>query len=257
MYCKECGKQLADDSKFCRYCGTKQDHENWPVVESIISDDPKDINVNISFGKRVKSDTGKKEPEIKPAKPKYDESYENEIGATITGSIVIALNLIVLFTRSYSGQSSSNEFYPIFSIINLIWRIIVTVWVVNIAGRQNRSTGGWGVFTFFMPNLALIIIGLLKKLRGDDTVVPDSLNIEPENTDKTEYKVINELEGSAISTGKYIEYYVRFDDGLEGKYYFFIRKNNFSFATADETLYFSKKEACIIELHKYLKNKEH
>lgn len=26
MYCKECGKHIADDSKFCSYCGTK--HEN-------------------------------------------------------------------------------------------------------------------------------------------------------------------------------------------------------------------------------------
>lgn len=26
MYCKHCGKQIADDSLFCEFCGTKQDH---------------------------------------------------------------------------------------------------------------------------------------------------------------------------------------------------------------------------------------
>ena len=25
MYCKNCGKQIADDSKFCKYCGTLVD----------------------------------------------------------------------------------------------------------------------------------------------------------------------------------------------------------------------------------------
>lgn len=24
MYCKNCGKQIDDDSKFCNYCGTEQ-----------------------------------------------------------------------------------------------------------------------------------------------------------------------------------------------------------------------------------------
>lgn len=25
MYCKKCGKQISDDSRFCRYCGSEQD----------------------------------------------------------------------------------------------------------------------------------------------------------------------------------------------------------------------------------------
>lgn len=25
MYCKDCGKEIANDSKFCQHCGTKQD----------------------------------------------------------------------------------------------------------------------------------------------------------------------------------------------------------------------------------------
>lgn len=28
MYCKHCGKEIADDSKFCRYCGEAQDSTN-------------------------------------------------------------------------------------------------------------------------------------------------------------------------------------------------------------------------------------
>lgn len=47
MYCKNCGKQLADDSKFCPSCGTKQDNSKLllsaqPVDGKIIdiSDSP-------------------------------------------------------------------------------------------------------------------------------------------------------------------------------------------------------------------------
>lgn len=34
MYCKNCGKEIADDSRFCQYCGTAQQQvqETVPVV---------------------------------------------------------------------------------------------------------------------------------------------------------------------------------------------------------------------------------
>lgn len=34
MYCKHCGKEIADDSKFCQHCGGKQD---------ILSDSTKNV----------------------------------------------------------------------------------------------------------------------------------------------------------------------------------------------------------------------
>lgn len=52
-----------------------------------------------------------------------------------------------------------------FAVINLIYRILITFWVTSIAKRQNRDTLGWGVFAFFLPTLALIIIGFLKRLK--------------------------------------------------------------------------------------------
>lgn len=27
MYCKHCGKEIADDSKFCNHCGKEQDNQ--------------------------------------------------------------------------------------------------------------------------------------------------------------------------------------------------------------------------------------
>lgn len=42
MYCKECGKQIAIDSKFCIYCGTKVD-----VIETPNLTDDKDVEDNV------------------------------------------------------------------------------------------------------------------------------------------------------------------------------------------------------------------
>lgn len=40
----------------------------------------------------------------------------------------------------------------------------MTIWVVAIAKRQNRETVGWGAFAFFLPLIALIVIGQQRKL---------------------------------------------------------------------------------------------
>lgn len=32
MYCKHCGKEIADDSKFCQHCGKSQDNYSWSLT---------------------------------------------------------------------------------------------------------------------------------------------------------------------------------------------------------------------------------
>ena len=34
MYCKNCGKEIAEDSKFCKYCGVEQDKISTKTSES-------------------------------------------------------------------------------------------------------------------------------------------------------------------------------------------------------------------------------
>jgi len=251
MYCKECGKQIADDSKFCRYCGTKQEHDNSSLAETI-SSNPKEINVNLSFNRKVKADSLKIEPAIQTSK--YDESYERETVATIVGIILILANLILLLTNAYSVLADSS-ILPFVGIINLVWRIIVTVWVVNIARRQNRSTDGWGVFAFLIPNLALIIVGLLKKLKGNDDPIAEHPIYDDAIIENVEYKIVCEDKRTSIFTGKYTEFWVRFNNGDAGIFHFYNNKNYYSFRTRDKILSFSEKEECIHELHKYLINK--
>ena len=52
--------------------------------------------------------------------------------------------------------------YAIMQIFLLVVRIGITFYCVNKAGELNRSKGGWGVFGFFLPIIALIWIQFMK-----------------------------------------------------------------------------------------------
>ena len=108
-----------------------------------------------------------KQTPIPVTSSKYDLTYTKEVEATFYGVILlivpIALKLSGVVT--FETEESYNIARAFFAIGSLVIRIAVTVWVVNIASRQNRNSTGWGWFAFFLPSIALIVIGQLKKLR--------------------------------------------------------------------------------------------
>ena len=59
--------------------------------------------------------------------------------------------------------------YAVLQVILFAARIGITIYCVNKAGQLNRSKGGWGVFGFFLPIIALIWIQFMKpKMVWDD-----------------------------------------------------------------------------------------
>lgn len=86
--------------------------------------------------------------------------YKKELDATIIGVIIVIINLLIFF----QGPIDSDNILVISGFISLCLRIFITVWVIDIAKRQNRNHTGWGWFAFFCPSPSLIIIGLLNKL---------------------------------------------------------------------------------------------
>ncbi len=52
--------------------------------------------------------------------------------------------------------------YAFIQIILFVLRIVITVYCVGKAKELNRSQLGWGVFAFFIPVLALIIIQFME-----------------------------------------------------------------------------------------------
>jgi len=232
MYCKSCGQQIAEDSRFCSHCGTLQKIPNTTTSpQQVVS--PQTVKkietvlgINLSkqivggylvwllihlillltnwnasdsanehfwpFSKRAELEDYDltefllytvvpliglviinlfKEPKEKKQESlelKYDLSYERDSTPTIIGIAIIVLSVVFYFV-SGSGNNQDYEKVAqtraILSVISLLLRIGVTIWVVDIAKKLNRDTVGWGFLGFFFPSIALIIIGQKRKLK--------------------------------------------------------------------------------------------
>ncbi len=142
MFCKSCGKQIDNDSTFCSFCGTKQSTDLKPQVQADIA-----------------------------RQPKYDPTYKKEDDAMTFGIILLVISLIFAGPIKFENRESYGQFRAVTAIVSLILRICVTIWVVNIAKRQNRETFGWGLFAFLLPSIALIVIATRKKLFANIQIV--------------------------------------------------------------------------------------
>ena len=188
MYCKQCGKEIDDDSLYCSICGTKQsDREKLIENQStILNPNPatQNINLSVSLGRTRKPKTANSIIVTE----KYDNSYEGEKFAAFVGISLLIITLILYFILRFNNDINTETFKAIAAFINFIYRILVTMWVVEIAKSQNRSPVGWGFFAFFIPNFALIIIGFSRKLLMESTNssisdFPNRLNQEKYSND--------------------------------------------------------------------------
>lgn len=111
------------------------------------------------------------ETEGKEVISKYDETYEKDTMPTVVGCIM-AFIWLLLYISNLNKQYQSYEEYQqalktqdLITTFTIILRIAVTIWVVNIARFRNREPWSWGLFAFLFPAVALIFIGLQKKLK--------------------------------------------------------------------------------------------
>lgn len=145
--------------------------EDWIMADKV--DELKDIVISEPPPLPQKETTNQTDTVIikqkgsPPTNTKYDKSYQKETAATTVGITVfiIALSLVILQHFIIVDEKSYYIYRSFGAIINLVYRLTVTIWIVNIAKRQNRNSTGWGWFAFFLPTLALIIIGQLRKLK--------------------------------------------------------------------------------------------
>jgi len=167
MFCKNCGNQIDIDSIFCSYCGIKQSDVNKPILNEINHTgqaQPKTVNVNLSFGRKNTLNTILEINENK--QPKYDFSYIKESEATVVGVLLLAVTIGFAISGPimFNNYEKYRQIKVFTSIGAVVLRIIATLWVIEIAKRQNRKTIGWGTIAFFSPSIALIIIGLQSKI---------------------------------------------------------------------------------------------
>ena len=293
MYCKKCGKEIDDDSVFCSYCGARQSAKLFGEsqvnlnsstetdihpVKSKNADDPKpesnsqNVNISLSFKKPTFRDQNKTEAETKV--DKYDKTYQKETEATVVAVAVLVIQIITYLIDPYQYADDPQIIVAIIALVNLLWRVIVTIWIVRISGRQNRDSAGWGIFAFILPNLALFIIGLLKKLYKQSSTqakpeTDDNPNIdETSNGVKTEEidissKYTFEMEFLSQWTSFWgkgqTEFRVYFSDGNIGKIYYVDKDSKFEKAylkLKNYKYYYRSKEAAIKALHYALTTNE-
>lgn len=106
MYCKNCGKEIADDSKFCQHCGTAQQqvqvNEPTPVVEQ-----PK---------KKIKLEVPTIETNL---------SDKAKIGLGIYIGWVL-LNFLCIFLDYSSIEYASEYFYPFYG--ESVYHDVIRIW---------------------------------------------------------------------------------------------------------------------------------
>ncbi len=164
MFCKSCGKEIDNDSTFCTFCGTKQSTDLKPIAHS----DTYQANHQYNKSSRpiIENEPIVNSQPNSVKHSKYDLTYQKDHDAIIVGAILLLMSLIfaVIGPFKFEDRESYGQFKAITVIASLIFRVLGTVWVVNIANRQNREIFGWGVFAFLLPSIALIIIATRKKL---------------------------------------------------------------------------------------------
>ena len=92
MYCKNCGKEIADDSKFCQYCGTAQQQEQVCEPKQVVEEPKREVTLEI--------------PSIKT-----NLSKEAKICIGVY-AVWFLVNLVCIFLDYRSLDYASEYFYP-------------------------------------------------------------------------------------------------------------------------------------------------
>lgn len=141
MYCKECGKIINEKVKFCKFCGTKQ---TKAFIDN--SNIEKKNNQPEEFTEKV--------------------NYSAISGNTKTYPEVLFAGIIYLLFQIYSFASPEFKYTlqknpELALLIIFSVQVGLIIWSVSIAKKLNRNRFGWGLFTFLIPSISLIILGVL------------------------------------------------------------------------------------------------
>ena len=149
MYCKRCGKEIADDSKFCQHCGGKQeDSFASPANNAVKSEEPK------------KQEKVIKMPTIKT---NLSDNQKKWIGLYVVWAL---LNFIFIFIKGTDGDSSRCFFPFQASLLGNTWDL------------ENYDFSEFLVYAILLPLIVFFIYKYKDKSRkrsnGNGSNLPDN-----------------------------------------------------------------------------------
>ena len=97
---------------------------------------------------------------------KYDANYRKETEAVYMGVFFFVVPVLFSFFSiiDIAKNGGADTFIKVMLVGALVLRVIATKWVSAIAAEQNRKVSKWIAFSFFLPAISLIVMGLTKKL---------------------------------------------------------------------------------------------
>lgn len=155
MFCKECGKKIDKDSKYCNYCGTKQlinfIAKNGKFNKLIYIPPKRIIKFNLSQKKRKKIQST-----LNNAFFSFLEKNSFYVGLT---SLLVTFFLPTLLIDLTSRKLIDN----LLVILFLPYRFLFVYLIANVAERKNRNSDLWLFLGFILPSIILMLLGMLKK----------------------------------------------------------------------------------------------
>jgi len=164
---------------------------------------------------------GFKKTNVQKDKSKFDETYNRDYLAVTYGISLIVIWFILMSILRVVDDPESVR--PILLITLLFLRIAATSYIVSLAKKLNRDQLAWGFFAFFLPVLALIIIGFKRKLK---VIISESVLKEQSIIKSLDLARESELLGNKTNAIKFLEDGLKLDNEsveilkLLGKLYF-------------------------------------
>lgn len=144
MFCKHCGKQIADDSTFCQYCGGKQTVNDSSTREELVKTTQSlNVNGNISVSNN------------ESLLNRIIQFVSTHVNISIAYAIWFLLNLVLLisgsdekhfFPRIYKTQEWHSAGYGGFGHTEETWEI-----------KWDIDYYGWTEFVIYVALLPLLI----------------------------------------------------------------------------------------------------
>jgi hypothetical protein len=124
-----------------------------------------------------------------------NQNYQRNEEASFAG--IFCLVVPVIFTYFCIAD---NVFFDAFNIYlnimitgGLVFRVIATNWVGNIAQEQNRSVKSWQVLAMIFPSISLITLGYSQRLAPAKKVVSEQMTTETTYEEVATYELEEQL----------------------------------------------------------------
>ncbi|NQU35593.1 MAG: zinc ribbon domain-containing protein [Bacteroidetes bacterium] len=229
-FCKYCGSSIDADSIFCTSCGSRLENTTANTSKNDIATPEEAITKDLK--EEEHSDQGKR--------AKYDYSYPRETSTASVGILLLVIHLVVILIVYLVPEIIHPIFWLVYKIYTIVLlRIIVLIWIGNIAQRLNRDERTWKIFGFIMPTIALIVIGYKRKLINENWVSNELLS-------KIEIEEIDDYYDE--KQGKYTSYLVKLKSGESGLFYKRYSDKKYYISVNNKKIFFQDKNMCIEHL---------